>query len=995
MIGRTVSHYLIVGQIGAGGMGIVYEAEDKILKRQVAIKTLKDSNSQKPRLLREARAISHINHPHIATVYDYGETEEGQPFIVMELVKGKPLNEFIKNDCTNLFQIVNIIIKVADALFTAHKYGIIHRDIKPSNILVTDDENVKVLDFGLSRQVEDNGDQNNLTSGNRTQEETRTQKGVLLGTPLYLSPEQALGEKVDVRSDIFSLGTLLYESITGKLPFYADSVIEICAKILRDNPPPPSQINPEVPTLLDKITLKSLAKEPKHRYQNVGELISDLRELQKHLPKEENLISPPMSSNFKPSVSQRFYASFRDVLRYRYSSALVFLAMVFTGLILFFYWQANPAVYQPTPAAIMWYEKGERALNDGLSFAAKNCFEQSIAQDNNFVMARARYAETLFELGYTENARHERERVNETISNGKIALSAQDNLRRQAINNTLLFDYDSALKNYQELIQSGADSNKGQVYLDLGRAYERMENLPEAIESYQKSLAHNADSAAANLRLGVLYGRRQDFEKSGLFFLAAERIYKIQNDSEGEIEVSYQRGFLLSSKSDAAKAQDEVAAALMKANINEIPYQQIKCLLLMSRILRLSSKSSDALPFANQAISLARQNNIDNLLAQSFLELGTVYFFLSKYQDAKNTYDEALRLARQYASTLIEKRILLQFGAFYVQQHQADEALNYTNQVQSFFEKGNYKKDILDLLSIKAQAMTIKGDFQAAHGTYLDLLARANEVGDLVQKARAQKGIGTMMANQDDLSSSLAPMYESYAIYNSINKTVEAGYSLITHADILCQLGRYQEATATLNQADGLAEKYELLRPRVNIARAKKHLSERHFDEAVKVAQQMIAADPELKRASSLEAKSVLALALARLGQNLKAKKIIEEIDLNNTKMDDAEAVARIYLIRAEIMLENNLPDRALGDAQKAQEHFKKLGKPSFEWLTWAVICYAQNQLKNNKEGNNAATNANVIYSTLSQKWKHEDFKSYSERPDVKFYRSRLLESTL
>ena len=991
MIGRTVSHYRIVEQIGAGGMGIVYEAEDIILKRRVAIKTLKDLHSQKARLLREAQSISYINHPNIATVYDYGETEEGQPFIVMELVKGKPLDEYIKENCLSLFQIIEIIIKVADALSTAHKHGIIHRDIKPSNILVGNNASVKVLDFGLSKQIENTSVKSASTSSNQILEVTRTQKGIILGTPLYLSPEQALGEKVDERSDIFSLGTLLYESITGNSPFYAESMIEVCAKVLRDNPPPPSQINRAIPASLNEITLKALAKEPNHRYQNADELINDLRQVQSHLPKEEILISQVLPAS-RISVSQRFSTSFADVLSHPYLSVFIFSTMVLIGLAAFLYWQANHAIYQPLPEAKMWYEKGERSLNDGLFFAAKNCFEQAVTADGNFVMAHARYAEALFELGYTENAREEREQTNEIISSSKVSLSSQDNLRLQAINKTLLFDFDSAAKSYQELLGYTADADKAQAYLDLGRAYERSENLLAAIESYQKSLSYNGSSAAANLRLGVLYGRQQDFEKSSSFFASAERFYKIQNNSEGEIEVSYQRGLLLSTKGDATQAQEETENALKKAEINGIPYQQIKCLLLISRILRSSGKTGDALTFAIQAVSSAQQNNIDYLNTQSLLELGTVYFFLGIYAEAKNNYEEALRLARQYKATVLEKRILLQFGALYVQQHQADEALNYVNQVQSFFEKGGYKKDMLDLLSIKAQAITIKGDFKTALDIYRDLLARADEVGDQIQKARAQKGSATMLANQDDLSSALPPMYESYAIYNSINKTFEAGYSLITFADILSQLGRFEEAVAALNQAEGLAVKYNQLTPRINLVRAKKALSERHFEQVIQIARQIITADAELKRASTIEAKAILALALVQSGQKLKAKETIEQIDLNNSKLDEAEVKARIYLIRAEIMLANNLPESALEAARQAQESFNKLGKPSFEWVAWLAICSAQKSLNDYDGAVQSANNAGVIFSTLSQKWRAPDFSGYSARPDVKFYRERLQE---
>ena len=993
MIGSTVSHYKIIKQIGAGGMGIVYEAEDTTLHRRVAIKTLKDLSSQKARLLREAQAVSRINHPHIATVYDYGETEEGQPFIVMELVQGMSLDEYLGNVDLNLFAIVEIIIKVADALSVAHKHGIIHRDIKPSNIIIGADGNVKVLDFGLSKQIANNSSKESSVVYQPNLEATRTQEGVILGTPLYLSPEQVLGEQVDERSDIFSLGALLYECLTRKTPFYAGSVIEICAKILRDNPPPPSQINPLVPLSLDKVTLKALAKEPSRRYQNADELIGDLRELQRLLPKEKFIAPKPLS--FGNSVSQKLRTTFTDIIRYPGFPVFTFSVMLLIGLAAFLYWQLEQASFVPSAEAKLWYEKGERALNDGAFFVASKCFEQAAARDKSFVMAHARRAETLFELGYIEDAREAREHAKEIIQNGKAVLNEHDNYRWQGINKTLLFDFDSAIKSYQELTKNASGSNKEQAFLDLGRAYERNEQVAEAIESYQKVLAQNADSAVANLRLAVLYGRQQEYEKSLSFFSTAERIYKIQNNSEGEIEVSYQRGLVLSSKGDSTKALEEITNSLKKAEVNNIPYQQVKCLLLMSRILRSSGKSSEALPVANQAVSLAQQNSINNLHAQSNLELGTVYFFLAKYDDALARYDEALRLARQYNATVIEKRILLQFGAFYAHRHKADEALNYIHQVQTFFERGNYKKDMLDLLSIKAQAITDKGDFKTALTIYYDLLTRSNEVGDQVQKARAQKGIATMLANQDDLSNALAPMYESYAIYNSINKTFEAGYSLIAYADILQQLGRYEEAAATLNQAEGLAEKYKQFLPIINLVRAKKALSKRHLVEAIKFAQQIITADPELKKSSSIEAKSVLALAVAQSGKKLKAKEIIEEIDLNNTKINDAEIIAKIYLIRAEIMLENNLFNDALENAHKARESFNKLGKPSLEWNAWLLISRAEQQLKNSTAAKQAVVNTSVIFSSLSQKWKSEDFNSYSEKPDVKYYQQQLKQISL
>src|ERR1044072_2032140 len=405
MIGRIVSHYKILSQIGSRGMGIVYEAQDLTLNRRVAIKTIKESGALKARLLREAHAVSKINHPNIATVYDYGETDEGQPFIVMELVKGKNFDDFIRNGKLNLFQNIEIIIKVTDALQAAHNKGIIHRDIKPSNIVVGDNLEVKVLDFGLSKQLEIPLNEPETSHHTDLLDTTKTQEGIVLGTPLYLSPEQASLKKVDQRSDIFSLGTLLYESITGKTPFYADNVMETCAKILRDDPPPPSSINPQILPALDKITLKALAKKPGERYQNIEELAGDLRALRKNLPKED-ISLPKISLSLKHSISQKLRTGFIDVTRHPYILSAIFALMAAIGFFGYFLWTANQT-FQPNLEAKFWYDKGEMALNDGAFFTASNCFEQAIVHDGNFAMAYARHAEALFELGYIESARGE------------------------------------------------------------------------------------------------------------------------------------------------------------------------------------------------------------------------------------------------------------------------------------------------------------------------------------------------------------------------------------------------------------------------------------------------------------------------------------------------------------------------------------------------------------------------------------------------------------
>src|SRR6266581_8232606 len=280
VIGQTVSHYRILEILGEGGMGVVYLAEDTHLARRVALKFLTSSDKHyRARFLREARAVSALSHPNIAAVFDYGETADQQPYIVMELVKGKTLSKLLREGGITLAQAVEFTAAVAEALSEAHRERVVHRDIKPSNVIVTERGSVKVLDFGLVKQLFDE-----RSRGSDSEAQTlfamHTRSDVIVGTPLYLSPEQASGKPVDGLSDLFSLGALLYECITGQSAFSGSSVLEIGAQVIHVNPPVPSTINRRIPAVLDRITMKALEKNPDARYQSAEEMLKDLHSVQ-------------------------------------------------------------------------------------------------------------------------------------------------------------------------------------------------------------------------------------------------------------------------------------------------------------------------------------------------------------------------------------------------------------------------------------------------------------------------------------------------------------------------------------------------------------------------------------------------------------------------------------------------------------------------------------------------------------------------------------------
>jgi eukaryotic-like serine/threonine-protein kinase len=284
-VGQRVGHYEIQEKLGEGGMGKVYRAFDTQLRRPVALKVLPPEYASDPewrsRLLREARAASALNHPNIVGIYEVG-SDSGVDFFAMEYVEGKSLGKMIPAKGLPLKEALDYAVQIAGGLAKAHAAGVIHRDLKPGNIMLNPDRLVKLLDFGLARRVE-------LGPG---RESTLTIEGRIMGTPAYMSPEQAQGQLVDARTDIFSLGVVLYEMATGVRPFRGDSAMSVISSILKDSPPAPAEVNPEVPRDLDRIIRRCLVKDVARRYQSAVDLRSDLEEVQQRVESGELLGLP-------------------------------------------------------------------------------------------------------------------------------------------------------------------------------------------------------------------------------------------------------------------------------------------------------------------------------------------------------------------------------------------------------------------------------------------------------------------------------------------------------------------------------------------------------------------------------------------------------------------------------------------------------------------------------------------------------------------------------
>jgi serine/threonine protein kinase len=311
LVGQTIGHYQVTREIGSGGMGEVYLAQDVKLGRPVALKLLPTYLSKDEDRLRrfeqEARTASALNHPNMCVIHEGGETVEGRHYIAMEYIDGVTLRQHMTEARLKLSEVLEMAVQVASALAAAHEAGVMHRDIKPENIMLRRDGYVKVLDFGLAKLTEQDATDVTTPAGARP----KTDTGVVMGTSSYMSPEQARGLAVDARTDIWSLGVVIYEMVTGRAPFEGATTSDVIVSILDREPPPLAQASPEAPAELQRIISKTLHKDREGRYQTAKDLLIDLKSLNQDLEFKARLEVRPCGKSSRRSPAMRATASYQ------------------------------------------------------------------------------------------------------------------------------------------------------------------------------------------------------------------------------------------------------------------------------------------------------------------------------------------------------------------------------------------------------------------------------------------------------------------------------------------------------------------------------------------------------------------------------------------------------------------------------------------------------------------------------------------------------------
>lgn len=990
MIGQTVSHYRIIDKLGEGGMGVVYLAEDLHLARQVAIKFLTSTDHHyRARFIREARAVSALNHPNIAMVHDYGETEQNQPFIVMEFVKGKSLSDLLEEGLT-LRRSVEIVSSIAEALGEAHEHGIVHRDIKPSNVIVSERGHVKVLDFGLVKHFLDST-ASDVNLDAQTIFGTQTRSDVIVGTPLYLSPEQAMGKQVDGRSDIFALGALLYECLTGQSAFSGGSVLEIGAQIIHVTPDPPSKHNPAVPASLDRITLKALEKKVEARYQTAGEMLSDLKAAAATLSADG---VPVSSRSNKPTEGFKRATTAVATLtmqlrRQRFSLASIIPAFIAAGLIIlaiYHFWPRH--YYQPSPSALTWYEKGAESLRNGAYHQASKALTQSIELDSKFVLARASLAQAWTELDYVDRAKDELLAI-QTLTRGGLTISPKDSLYLDATTAMARRQFGDAVKAYAAIAELSPDESH--VYVDLGYAYENDGNPDKALENYLKAIPlNNGQYATAYLRAAIVYSRKKETDKAWDMFDKAEHLYRVGTNTEGINEVLRNRGILLREKGRYSEAQALFQQCLDSARGSGLEAQQIAALIDLSYLASTQGFAVDAENYAQQAVAFAQQKQLENLAAGGLLEVGNAYLSKRDYANAERYFTQARDLARVNKGRVREMNAVSNLGGIYIANLRVDEGLRLVQEALDFFRQGNYPRNVTYCLTQLGRGYRRRGDHAAALQALAEKLELAKRGNSPREIADCMGEMAAVDMDQDNLPKALAEFNEALKIYETVPNQLRITYNKLNRGNVYGRMGNYYEAQLLLDDLSSATSdaqsSYAELKPVVKLLMAQAQLSQRKFPEAISFANEAVKVDSKKEPETAIESRYTLGLAKVLAGERKEGLRLCDEAVKMASTAGDFTLYSRALLAQAEAALFSDDASTALRLGMEAQARFARCSQFASEWRAWMVSARASQRLGNKEKADEQLRNAQNVRSKLEQQWGADAFKQYSSRPDIQVY---------
>jgi tetratricopeptide (TPR) repeat protein len=961
--------YRIQHLLGRGGMGEVYLARDTALERDVAIKFVSSQKLQdsaaRARLLREAQAAAGLDHPCICPVHEAGVTEDGRAYIVMPFIDGTTLADIIPLGPMPPREALNICSQVADALATAHRHGIVHRDLKPGNIMMTRSGRPRLLDFGIAQTSlvpHVIAEATTVTVGPAT-------SGGLVGTPAYMSPEQVQHRQVDGRSDLFALGVVLYECLTGARAFDGPTPYEAVANVLRLDPPPPSGRVPGLDSRHDALCARLMAKDPNDRFQSAEEVVGAIRVL---LPDTGRITGTGTQPILRPP---------RSITR-RAASAVALVVIACAAA--FGLWRGSQGTGLPPvpPDADQWYRRGTEALRDGAFHSARLALQHAVEIFPQHALAYARLAEADAELDDDRAAQTHLLRLSSIVAD-ESRLSIDDQLRVRAVRELLLRNVDKSVAALQEF--TNRHPTDAGALVDLGRAQATAGLRGDAVASFSRAIEQDHEFAAAYLQLGSVEGAALHLDKALEAFARAERLYEAASNAEGQTEAVLRRAGVLDASNETTRARADAQRALTLASASKNISQQVRARLTLASVTATEGRSSDALQMATGAVADATAAGLDTVAAGGLVDLTATLNDLGRFAEADATIQRAIQIADEHAARRTALRARIQLAELRRLQGRYQEAIDVAAGVLPSVTNGQYRRLELTALLIQARAQLALGHAAEARAISSNVLAVAETLKDDGRIALAESDIAVVDTAFGHYPLALSLRERAAPIFRRQGDQTSLAYSLVNRAELLIRLGRAEDANPLLSELEsGIAKKldaYTMLERRTRFLRLFAAVTALRCQDVAKMSG-VVSVDPAAADQSSLVAPAIFAYCDARLNRPPRPV---------SAAPDDADAgylAERAYWLAAAATIRG---DAATAQAQ-SMAGLAKLGNPPNDDLRWqlgAVLSVASGAPGATGVALTQAQGvARESLARLEADWK-DDFGRYRSRADLVDLRKR------
>jgi serine/threonine protein kinase len=952
--------YQLIQLLGRGGMGEVYLADDLTLGRKVAIKFLladktNDAHARR-RLVREAKAAAALDHPNICTVFDTGETADGRVYVVMQYVEGETLASMLQRGPLAVRDALTLCTQLADALAAAHRQGIIHRDLKPANVMITPSGRPKLLDLGIAKVA------NATAVGDASTWSNVTAPGSLVGTPGYMSPEQVQQRPLDGRCDLFCLGVLLFECLTGRRAFDGSTTFETIANVLHVHPPAPSSIRPELTERHDELCRRLMAKDPNDRFQSADEVVGAVRLL-------------------APDTSRTSVDTDRPPRRTWPAPAKLAVAVAAIAAIALTIWISRRPRALPTVSddARKWYDLGTDAIREGSYFSGIKMLQQAVQESEDYVLAYARLAEAHAELDDQAQAKDHLLQV-ATLVPDESWLTEIERLRLQAVRALVLRDVDTAVALYRRLVDLVADESG--AWLDLGRAQEAAGLRIAALGSYERAVNQDRNYAAAWLRLGTLLGLESKRKEALAAFKEAERLYQLTSNEEGEAEVLIRRGVLFDALVEPKLARVDLERALAIAERSKATYQHVHAQLALSSVTASDGNFEEAQRSAEAAVQQAIEHRLESVAAGGLVNLAGLVQS-ERPAEAAALLEKAIRLAETRDARRTVAWARLQLANVRQLQGRDDESVRIVESELPFLRTNRYRRFELYGLSIETRALQSLDRLDDARAIASNALSIAESVNDEAQQVLAGSNLASVLMALGAYPDALRIRQRIEPIRIRQEDRENLPYDFANRADLLIRMGRASEAEPVLSDLEGgIAKKvpaYVRVARRVAFLRALAAAAALRCDDAHRHVD-------FTRRESFADTAGVIGPAVGAFCEARSGRRA-QSIGPLPADADPIIVRERHYWLAAAA-LEHKDASGALREVQAALTLLGQLSNDELRWRLAAVGAIAARALDDENRAAEFSATARSALDRVKSAWAQQ-FQTYDQRPDLIYLRKR------